>query len=279
MLWDESMMKNQYPKISIVTPSYNQRQFIEDNIQSVLNQKYPNIEHIVIDGASTDGTIDVLKKYDHLKWISEPDNGQADAINKGLRISTGTIWAYLNTDDYYERNAIWKAVEYFLKYPKIDMVYSNYYILENGIKKRVLAVPFDYGYLLYLKYLIPQQTVFIRKRVLDDVGEFDDELFLTMDLEMWIRIGQKNAIRYVNDFFATFRIHDDAKSSNLEWRRTIYPKELQKIYEKYRKAENLPTSIIRNYYALKKKFMRLIGEIQFLSWGAESDRYIKGERS
>jgi len=272
-------MTNQHPKISIVTPSYNQGQFIEDNIQSVLNQKYPNIEHIIIDGASTDGTIDVLKKYDHLKWISEPDNGQSDAINKGLRMSTGTIWAYLNADDYYERNAIGKAVEYFLKYPKIDMVYSNYYILENGIKKRVLTVPYDYRYLLYLKHLIPQQTVFIRKRVLDDVGEFDNDLFLTMDLEMCIRIGQKRVIRYINDFFATFRIHDEAKSSNLEWRTRIYPKELQKIYEKYRKDENLPTSILRNYFALKKKFMRLIGEVQFLLWGAQSDKYTKEDRS
>ena len=269
-------MKDNYPKVSIVTPSLNQAQYIEENILSILSQGYPNIEHIIIDGGSTDGTIDILKKYDHLIWVSEPDRGQTDAINKGLNISTGEIWAYLNSDDFYEKGAIHRAVNYIQNNPKVDMVYSNCYRLEHGIKKRYLSVPFNYGYLLYLKHLIPQQTVFIRKRVLNKVGSFDTDLFLTMDLEMWLRIGQDHTIRYVNDFFATFRIHDAAKSSNPEWGETIYPSELQKLYAKYRRDERLPTFILKNYYALKKKFMRLIGEIKFMLWGKEANKLASG---
>ncbi len=108
------MNKNSY-LVSIITPSFNQAQFIEQTIKSVQNQDYKNIEHIIIDGGSTDGTIDILKKYSGIKWISEKDNGQSDAINKGFSTANGEILAWLNSDDYYDENIITKVVEYFSK--------------------------------------------------------------------------------------------------------------------------------------------------------------------
>ena len=116
---------NQYPIISIVTPSYNQGKFIEDTIQSVLIQNYPNFEHIIVDNCSTDGTVEILKKYPFLKWISEPDKGQTDALNKGFRKATGDIIAYLNSDDQYCPGVFLTVADYFLEHPECKWLCGN----------------------------------------------------------------------------------------------------------------------------------------------------------
>ena len=108
-------MKTDCPKISVITPSLNSGKYIEQGIQSVLGQDYPNFEHIVVDGGSTDGTIEILKKYPHLKWVSEPDRGQSHAMNKGFQMATGEIIVYLNADDFFEPNAFYTAVKYLNK--------------------------------------------------------------------------------------------------------------------------------------------------------------------
>ena len=105
-------MANDHPKISVITPSYNARRFIEDAIRSVIGQGYPNFEHIVVDGGSSDGTVDILLKYPHVKWVSEPDRGQSDAMNKGFAMSSGDIIVYLNADDYFEPGAFRTASDY-----------------------------------------------------------------------------------------------------------------------------------------------------------------------
>ena len=115
----------EYPKISIVSPSYNQSDFIEEAILSVLHQNYPNFEHIIIDGGSTDRTVELLKKYPHLIWVSEPDEGQSDAINKGFKLATGDIIGWLNVDDYYLADTFQK-VNRHLSDSSTDAVYSNY---------------------------------------------------------------------------------------------------------------------------------------------------------
>ena len=118
-------MKNQYPKISIVTPSYNQGRFIEDSIQSVLNQNYPNFEHIIIDNCSTDGTLEILKKYPHLDWISESDRGQSHGLNKGFHRSRGEWILWLNADDYCLPGVFEKVSYTFSDYPEFDVIYGE----------------------------------------------------------------------------------------------------------------------------------------------------------
>ena len=140
------------PKVSIITPSYNQGQFIEETILSAKNQDYPNIEHIVIDGNSTDSTLDILHKYDNdIIWISEPDRGQSDALNKGFRIATGEIIGWLNSDDIYLPGAVKKAVDALMNNPKFDIVYGDYLIIDENskvlLKKR--EINFDHFSLFF----------------------------------------------------------------------------------------------------------------------------------
>jgi len=132
-------MKEKLPKISIITPSFNQGQFIEETIQSVLNQKYPNLEYIVIDGGSTDNTLDILKKYEgKLKWISEKDKGQSDGINKGFKMATGDIIAWLNSDDYYLPGALHEVARFFIKNPEAQWVTGDY--MEKKFKSILFGI-------------------------------------------------------------------------------------------------------------------------------------------
>ena len=152
---------NRYPKISVVTPSFNQGRFIEDCIKSVLDQNYPNFEHIIVDNCSTDGTLEVLKKYPHLKWIFETDKGQSDAINKGFRRSTGDIVAWLNSDDFYCENVFWKIVEIFLKNPQVFWIYGNSYFVDEKGKKITYkrALPFN----IFILTAAPKISVPVRE--------------------------------------------------------------------------------------------------------------------
>ena len=201
--------------VSIITPSYNKGAFIEETILSVKNQTYPHIEHIVIDGGSTDGTLDILRKYgDILTWISEPDKGQSDAINKGWRMAKGEILAYLNADDTYMPWAVETAVSFLSERPEVDMVYGQCNLIdENGrVTGQYTREEFDLTRLMCCWCFIPQQTVFFRQEVLEEVGYLDTNLHMAMDLDMWIRIGLKFRIKYVPRLLANFRICPGTKS-------------------------------------------------------------------
>ncbi|MDL1897252.1 glycosyltransferase, partial [Anaerolineae bacterium CFX7] len=180
------------PRVSIVTPSFNQAAFLEETIRSVLTQNYPHIEYIVIDGGSTDGSVDIIRKYENrlAYWVSEQDAGQADAINKGWRRATGEIIAYLNSDDTYEPGAVRAAVEYLAQHPETAMVYGHcYQVNEHGERVGTLrAIPVNIHTLL-LHNAIMQPTAFIRRRVLDHTGMLDVELGHAMDYDLWLRIA------------------------------------------------------------------------------------------
>lgn len=204
-----------FPKISIVTPSYNSAKFIEDCIQSVLYQNYPNFEHIICDGGSTDGTVKILEKYPHLKWISEPDNGQTDAINKGLKVVTGDIIAYLNSDDMYCREVFETVAKYFHNYSECMWLAGNlYFTNENGIifqKKKPI-----YSNLMARLGMISlyQPNVFIRRKVIEIIGYPRNDFHAIMDMEWFLRIAKKWAPHIVNFDIALFRWHKDSKSSS-----------------------------------------------------------------
>ena len=158
----EEMVTN--PLVSIVTPSYNKGSFVEETILSIKNQTYPHIEHIVMDGGSTDGTLDIMRKYsDSITWISEPDKGQSDAINKGWRMAKGEILAYLNADDTYMPWAVETAMKFLEQNPDLDMVYGDCNIInEQGtVIDRYPSTEFDLIKLASSQNMIPQPTVFL----------------------------------------------------------------------------------------------------------------------
>ena len=243
-----------WPRISIVTPSYNQGRFIEETIRSVLFQGYPNLEYIIIDGGSKDETLKILKKYTkEVKWVSEPDNGQSDALNKGFKMAKGEIIGWLNADDTYTPDAVKTAVDFFSTHPDIEMVYGQCnFINERGGEtgEWIDKLDFDY-YLLADKVLnfIPQPAVFFRRRVFDKVGFIDANLRMAMDYDFWLRIGKKCKVAYIPKILANFRIHKNAKSS--KWF-DFWP-EILGIVIKYRGLKHLYW-YFSHYYKTAKSY-------------------------
>jgi len=200
-------------KISIVTPSLNQGKYIEDCIQSVLNQNYPNFEHIIIDGGSNDGTIDILKKYPHLKWISEPDEGQSDAINKGFKLANGDIIAWLNSDDVYCRNVFSKINNYFTNNKKSMWVCGNVLFTDRNLNIYSRKKPFYSKFLLHFaSSSVYQPNNFFRIKILDEIGYLKNNFHAIMDREWFSRISNKYEPHLINLDIAKFRWHDTNKS-------------------------------------------------------------------
>ncbi|MEA3279891.1 MAG: glycosyltransferase family 2 protein [Thermodesulfobacteriota bacterium] len=211
-------------KISVITPSLNQGKYIERTIQSVLNQEGDfELEYIVIDGGSTDNTLDIIKKYqDSLIWISEKDQGQSDAINKGFNMASGDLFAWLNSDDTYEENALSEVTERYREYryrfkwcfgdcrntneddQKIRRLITRYKIIES---KR-----YSYRRLLS-KDFISQPAVFFTRDVYQKIGPLDISCQYSMDYDYWLRIGKKYEPHYINKFLANFRWQSESKNS------------------------------------------------------------------
>jgi glycosyltransferase involved in cell wall biosynthesis len=209
-----SKMKDK-PLVSIVTPSYNQGEFIEDTILSVKNQDYPNIEHLVVDGGSTDNTLEILRKYENqynLRWISEPDEGQSDAVNKGFRIARGDIVGWLNSDDvYFTRDIISYVVYKFEEVKDVDVMYGDRAVInENSFIKRVCRMPsWNYNRLLRGS-CIPQPSTFFRKNVILE-NKLDKNSHFSMDLEFWLRLGEKCNFSHMDRIIAGDRLHAKTK--------------------------------------------------------------------
>lgn len=202
------------PLVSIITPSYNQGQFIKDTIESVLNQEYPNIEYIVMDGGSTDNTVEILQSYgDRIQWISEKDGGQADAVNKGIQAAKGSIIGWLNSDDTYLEGAISTAVKYLMKYPSVGMVYGEgYYTSKDGeVVDRYLTESFSLERLAE-NCIICQPTAFFTKEAILKVGCLDKDLHLCMDYELWMKMAKITEIAYIPNYLATSRMYQENKT-------------------------------------------------------------------
>ncbi|HWQ66052.1 MAG TPA: glycosyltransferase family 2 protein [Methanospirillum sp.] len=204
------------PIVSIITPSYNQGRFIERTILSVLTQDYPNIEYFVLDGGSTDQTISILEKYrDHLMYISEPDTGQTDAINKGIRFSTGEILAYLNSDDTYPPGAVSAAVNYLINVnPDSVFVYGegNNIDTQDVVIRRYPTEPYSLENLIRT-CIICQPTTFWKRKVIDEVGYFNERLHYCMDYEYWIRVALKYGhLDYLPVHLGNYREYSETKS-------------------------------------------------------------------
>ncbi|TVX97071.1 glycosyltransferase family 2 protein [Cohnella terricola] len=200
--------------VTVVTPSYNQGRFIKETIESVLTQDYPNIEYIIVDGGSTDETIEILKSYgERIRWISENDEGQADAVNKGISMARGEVIGWLNSDDTYLPGAISKVANEFNLNSGIDMVYGEgYHISEHGdILDRYPTEKYDWEKLAQTCFIC-QPTAFIRKNVIENLGGLNKNLQLCMDYDLWIRIGQTYEIKYISEYLATSRLYESNKT-------------------------------------------------------------------
>jgi len=221
-LYDEKILlrrDSSYPKISIVTPSYNQAQFLERTILSVLNQNYPNLEYIIIDGGSTDGSVEIIKKYEKYLsyWVSEPDKGQSDALNKGFKIATGEILAWLNADDTYLPKVLHLVVSFLKKYSNIDMLYGRCYIVDSNdrILREAKTMPFSPIDYVYGLLSIPQQAAFWRRDIFLKAGPLNTKNYTCMDYELFVNFIRSGAnIIYVDKLLANFRLHPQSISGS-----------------------------------------------------------------
>lgn len=220
------------PKISIVTPSYNLGKYIRRAIDSVLTQKYENFEYFVIDGGSTDETLEILKEYDddgRMKWISEPDKGQTDAINKGLNLSTGDLFAWLNADDYYEDGALEKVAEVFKRNPEVGVIYGNCFDVSPTYKK--LNKPpktIDLEYVLNHGNIIYGPASFFNLKLVKQVDGFDTRINYWMDYDMYLRLRKISEFYYLDEDLANFMIRAEQKSRSDD--KNQYKKFLKEAY-------------------------------------------------
>lgn len=236
--------------VSIITPTFNQARYIEATIRSVLAQDHPRIEYIIVDGGSTDGTVDILKKYETriASWVSESDKGQTDAINKGFARAQGDILAWINSDDTYNAGAVSAAVKFLEGHPEVGMVYGDCnFIDEMG---RVIG-KFNSAQtnlrLLRRGYVhIPQQTMFFRADLWRQVGPLDPSFYFAMDYDLWTRIAARSQIQYIPETWANFRLHASGKTIVADDR--CWP-EMMRVH--YRDGGSFFSMIVAKYYLRK----------------------------
>lgn len=228
-------MSHALPLVSIVTPSYNQGRFIEETLRSVQAQDYQRIEHIVVDGLSTDETLNVLKRYEGaypMRWISEPDRGQSDAIAKGFRQAQGEILAWLNSDDVFLPDAISRVVGEFQREPDVDLFYGDVLVIDECgqiIQDRVLT-RVDQRDFLGLGNCLAQPATFWTRRIYDAVGGVDPQYYYQMDLDFYIRVAAKGQMTHLDAYLAKIRMHPAGKMSKAEH---VRRQELSDLRERY----------------------------------------------
>ena len=229
-----------YPKISIITPSYNQGQYIEQTICSVLDQKYPNLEYIIIDGGSTDNTVEIIKKYEkHLKyWVSEKDRGQSHAINKGLEHCTGDIFNWINSDDYYLPNALFKIAEIFVNNTHANLVVAKEILFSHTEQKlsEGTFVDKDLATTLF-RSLYDQPCTFIRLTTLKGLFPVREEFHYVMDAELYVRYLLQYGLDGIvcsDEVITMFRLHENSKgvsqNSRFDIEKYIFESALMKCF-------------------------------------------------
>ena len=243
-------MKPYLPLVSIVTPSFNQARYLEAAIQSVLSQNYPRLEYIVVDGSSTDGSVDIIKRYESRLawWVSEKDQGQTDAINKGFARAKGDILAWINSDDTYEPDALSSAVKFLQTHPEIGLAYgdANYIDDEGKVIGHFPAAQTDLIRLRRGYVHIPQQAAFFRADLWRAVGPLDPSFYFAMDYDLWIRLAARSEVKYVPQTWANFRLHTSGKTISADDR--CWP-EMLRVH--YRDGGKFLSVIVAKYYIRK----------------------------
>jgi glycosyltransferase involved in cell wall biosynthesis len=229
------IMKQEYPKISIITASYNQGHFIEETITSVLDQNYPNLEYIIIDGGSTDHSVDIIKKYEQhfTYWVSEKDKGQANAINKGLQRCTGSIFNWLNSDDYLEPGALFKIAEAF-EDAQVQMVAGKVRNFSSGAEEVIQNQKLSSKGLMCwepgVKFVQP--GVWMRRELIEASGGIDEQFHYSFDWDLYIRyLYYFPIVKEIPELLVHFRLHEDSKTQSLQERFIVEERRIiEKIY-------------------------------------------------
>jgi glycosyltransferase involved in cell wall biosynthesis len=213
-------------RISIVTPSYNQGDYLEETLESVLSQGIPGLELIVMDGGSTDQSVEILRKYErHLSyWQSQPDGGQTQAIREGFRRATGDVLAWINSDDRYEPGTLAKVQREFETHPQLELLYGDYSLVyPDGRRVAKPKISFDFNMSLHAFLMIPQPSSFWTRRLYEAVGGLNPRYQYAFDYDFFLRVGKHlehrpEAIRHVQDLWSLFRVHGESKSVSLQER-------------------------------------------------------------
>lgn len=265
------------PMISIVTPSFNQGEYIEEAINSVLNQGYESFEHIIIDNCSTDSTAEVIARYPHVRCISEPDKGQSDALNKGFQLARGEIIGWLNADDFYLPETL-SRVEYALRSKKWSGLYSNVKFIDGeGKFLRNLNVHRPLRLMSLFHCYIPSTTFFFRAELLKKGISIDEDMHISMDKDFFANIMYSgHNLRYVNEYFASFRWHDSNKSLDNPETKLLRHKEGLKILNRYLgwnlKINSLNLALYKGvslFFMLIRKFMKSFNRMYDLRYNSQ----------
>jgi glycosyltransferase involved in cell wall biosynthesis len=263
-------------KLSVITPSYNQGQFIERTLCSVLDQSVEDLEYWVIDGGSTDETLAVLQKYEgRLQWVSEPDNGQTDALNKGLGRTSGEIIGWLNSDDIYYPGVLQQVLRFFADHPEVKILYGrgNHIDTEDGVIEPYPTREWDYQALLD-DCFICQPAVFFRREIFEQYGLFNESLNFCMDYEYWLRVGRQEPIYYYPELLAGSRLYDENKT--LGCRRQVREEILAMVSDKMGKL-SLRWLTILGICITEEKGLRRRGPLEKIRFAAHLFRCISRE--
>jgi glycosyltransferase involved in cell wall biosynthesis len=260
-----------WPRISIITPSLNQGAVLEEAIRSVLLQNYPNLEYIIIDGGSTDNSVEIIKKYSPwiTYWVTEKDNGQADAIHKGFTMASGDIWGWINADDFYLEDCLLNVGKYFHRHQTIDCVIGGTVLVDShGDLIYSGKYPIcDLGTRLTFHRLLYyhcggffQAATFWRKAAYSDIGGIDKNLFFCFDYDYFIRLTKHKRCGRIKKFIAAVRSHENRKTARYDHIRVIEDHKIWERYGRYLKSEKYlrwQSSLYKKYDLLEKYLLRL----------------------